>query len=257
MTESYALLNSQTHADLRYNPAKGYSFAAQLMSVPTTLGEAKHIAREYVLVFDKKTERMYALLGGQKNVNAYVNDRGQWLGRYIPAQIRAYPFTATPIPRQDGDNNGDERLAILIDTNAPHFSDPRGERLFGDQGQLSPALEKIQKILMNMRLDAKRTSTLIKQLDEQGLLVEQKIDIKGTSTSLQGFRVVDSNKLLALPPQPLAELNTSGALILAYTQLFSLLNLEKSTLTERAQKSAAKLLSEDDFNFDFSQFTNQ
>src|SRR5690606_5595632 len=122
---------------------------------------------------------------------------------------------------------------------------------FNDQGEPSAALEKIQKILMHMRLDSKRTAQLINQLEKQGLLVEQQIDIKGANTSLQGFRVVDGKKLLAVPADPLAELNASGALILAYAQLFSLLNLEHSRLTEGVKKPVAQLLSEDEFNFDF------
>ncbi|MCA1806440.1 MAG: SapC family protein, partial [Actinobacteria bacterium] len=203
-------LNRETHAQLRFEPNIGYRFAANLMTVPVVSGEVKDAARDYVLIFDKEQPILHALLGVEVNQNAYVNDKGQWLGRYQPAYIRAYPFGVIQTPGTTVSEDGNRQYTVVIDPDAPQFQDREGERFFDGDGKPTALVEKVQKVLMSLERDRQMTQQLIQQLDEAGILVERHIELKGQDKGLTGFRVVDTKALGALPAEDLAKLRDTG-----------------------------------------------
>lgn len=253
-------LNRETHAQLRFEPNIGYRFAANLMTVPVVSGEVKEVARDYVLIFDKEQPILHALLGVEANHNAYVNEKGQWLGRYRPAYIRAYPFAVIPTPNTSVNEDGSRQYTVIIDPDAPQFQDREGEPFFDGDGKPTALVEKVQKVLMSLERDNQKTQQIIKQLDEAGLLVERHIELKGRDKGLTGFRVVDTQALAALSGEDLTKLRNTGALMIAYAQMISLTNLRDSPVawsgtgpgTETAAAPDRKLRSlfEDDEDID-------
>jgi len=252
-------LNREAHAQLRFEPNIGYRFAANLLTVPVVSGEVKEVARDYVLIFDKQKPILHALLGVEENNNAYVNDKGQWLGRYRPAYIRAYPFGVTETPGTSVNEDGSRKYTVIIDPDAPQLADREGERFFDADGKPTALVEKVQKVLMSLERDNQITQQLITQLDEAGLLVEQHIELKGRDKGLTGFRVVDTKALGALAAEDLVKLRNTGALMIAYAQMISLSNLRDSPVSwslKDKQDAAApsrelRSLFDDDADIDF------
>lgn len=259
MFKTRVALNLEAHGDLRFEPDIGYRFAANLMLVPGVASEAKVLARDYVLIFDRAQPVFHVLLGLRENHNAYVNDKGQWLGRYRPALIRAYPFTAVRAAGEAEAGTDGVRYVVMIDPDAPQFQDSEGERFFDSDGRPTALLEKVQKVLMSLENDKLLTQQLVSELDEAGLLVERHIQAKGSDLAVTGFRVIDTEALGKLSAEVLARLRDTGALMLAYAQIFSLSNLSDSPLSwslgqdqKAAPDSKVKSLFEDDSDVDLS-----
>ena len=224
-------LSRTTHATLCYDPNQSYSFAANEIRVPVLAAEVTMVARDYVVVFDAKTPVACALLGVERDKNAYVNERGQWYGRYRPAVIRSYPFTMVPVTGDVPSPTGEQNFSIVIDADAMHLSQSEGERLFDSDGQPTAILQKVQSVLTALQKDNFRTAHLIGQLEAHGLLVSRYLTVERNKSTLSGLRVVDAEALAKLEPAALAELRTSGALEIAYAQLLSLNNLRDSPLS--------------------------
>ena len=89
----WTALSPSQHADQRFLPRDGYHFAAQLNIAGIFLAELPKLLPHYVVVFIKEGRHFLpmVLLGvGQKNL--YVAPNGKWLGSYVPASVRGYPF---------------------------------------------------------------------------------------------------------------------------------------------------------------------
>lgn len=233
-------LNPRDHAGLRYAPMNHYAFASREMLSPIVSAEAKQIAREYAFVFPKETGGVpLAILGTESGVNSYVDTSPPWWGRYIPSHIRRYPFILAPRP-DTGEDRGekDQQYVVMIDQDAPHLGYETGDYIFDPEGQPGPALQNVRKMLQVLQREFERTSFLVRQIEEAGLLVERHIHVKSTgkeAVALTGFRVVDTQKLSNLSPDVLRELLKTGAFMLIYAHLISLTNLEDGLLAKKAR----------------------
>jgi len=260
------ILNRKQHAGLRFATGKGFGFAANLMSIPAVSAEVEHMAREYVIVFDREQTQMHALLGSAQAFNGYVNDHNQWLARYIPANIRAYPFSPAVIAGQETSSEGKHQVAITLDPEAPQFNDANGELIIDEQGKPTELFDKVQNAITSLYQDSIRTSQQIAQLNALGLLIERPIEIKRNKVSLDGFRIIDTDRLSQLSSSDLATLRDSGALMLIYGHLISLSNVKDSPVvripkTETIEPTAnvtaiqeKDFFTDEDFNLDFSKF---
>ena len=231
MFKSPEHLNRTKHATLCYDPNQSYAFAANEMRVPVLAGEMTMVARDYVVVFDATTPVPHALLGVERDKNAYVTERGQWFGRYRPALIRAYPFTMVAVEGDEATPSDQQRFSIVIDADAMHLRFKEGERLFDSNGQPTPIMQKVQGVLEAVQKDMFRTRKLVSQLEQHGLLVARHLTIKRNNSAITGIRVIDAEALSKLAPEALAELRSSGALELAYAQILSLNNLRDSPIS--------------------------
>ena len=231
-------LDSVAHRALRYDPAQPYHFAAQQLFAPIISGEASMVAREYAIVFsDQPGSLPMALLGRARGSNAYVRESGHWMARYVPAHFRRYPFVMAESAKQGEPAEGEAALEhiVVIDADSPHLSPDRGEALFTEEGQPSGVLENVQRVLMAIEHDSQRTLKLMAELEEAQLLVERQVIVGsklGQPVGLQGLRVVDFDRLDALDPQVIANLQRSGALALVYAHRVSLANLNDSVLVD-------------------------
>ncbi|NEV61119.1 SapC family protein [Thiorhodococcus minor] len=231
-------LDRDQHRCLRLAPNQPFLHAAKEMLVSVVAAEASQIAREYVIVFPGGESGLpAALLGAQEGVNAYVNEQGQWVGRYIPAVVRRYPFQLLSRGPVDEGKAGETRFAILIDESAPHLAETAGERLFTDAGEPTATLLRVQQVLTALEQERVRTNALVSQLDQQGLLVDRVVKIQPSGQDVRqvsGLRVIDPKRLNGLTADALKALHTTGALELAYAHLLSLSNLRDGWLAKRS-----------------------
>jgi hypothetical protein len=229
-------LNKDQHRDLHFVPDQTYRYAAGLMVAPLTFGEARLIAREYPIVFDRTDALPLALLGAKPGTNAYVRNDGRWQARAIPAHVRCYPFMLMESAAKKL-AKGKKAYTLMFDADAPQLADKTGAALFGPGGEPTPSLLKIQEILTKLESEMGRTRLLAKQIESADLLVERAVKIpskQGKAVAIKGLRVIDAAKLAACSAETLHQLHTSGALILVYAHLLSLSNLDDGPLSEFA-----------------------
>lgn len=273
MFQKLEVLSRSRHSHLRLSPQRGFAYAASHWLVPLVHHEVPMIAREVPVVFGGGEGAMpMALMGAGPGQNLHITDKGQWVGRYIPAHIRRYPFIlgelqATPQSEQAiaaGEPANGVRHVVQFDADAPHLAGSDGVQLVTEAGA-TPALEKIMDVLRVLQQDFERTRALVKQLDALSLLSVQRIQVqpKGTAqpVEIKGLRLVDSKAFAALEGNALKALRDTGALALVHAHFFSLTNLRDGLIgmgpPTVAKPDAAKpvlkagmLPADTDLNFD-------
>jgi len=218
-------LNADVHRKTRLGPARNdFSFCAQTNSIPLAAVEFFDAAREYPIAFTgKDAGPMFpiALVGVRQNENLFVEAGGRWDGRYIPAFVRRYPFVLAE--KQDA-----EDFNVYLDEAYPGFGAEQGERLFTDGGEYSPLLKQALEFLGNYQGEIKRTRLFVERLQALDLLVPRVLEVVRPGQQpmvLQGFSVVDEQRLQALDDAKLLDLARSGLLAWIHAHLMSLGNV--------------------------------
>ncbi len=217
-------LNRETHKNLKIRSVPTFAYAAEINSVPLTCNEFAAAARQIPIVFVANPNNMpspIALLGLRRDENLYVDEGGNWSGSYIPAFIRRYPFVLI-----EGETPTD--LTVGIDAAFPGFNTEVGESLFGEDGSEGPGLKRAIEFLNAYRIDAQRTQELMAQLQRLDLLIPRVITVQqkdGPKFNVDGFLVVDEQRLGKLDDKEAAALLRSGHLAWIYMHLLSMHNL--------------------------------
>ena len=228
-------VSKEQHANLSVDTAQNYGFASAVNSVPLTATEFPFAAREYAIVFaGTGTPMPVAILGVEQDRNLFVSDSGDWLGRYVPAFVRRYPFVFS----SSEDNS---RFTLCIDREFRGLNeDGNGERLFTGEGENSEYLERMLNFLQEYQVQYQRTELFCRQLAELGLLENMQAHLSmpgGSQQSLTGFQVISRDRLNALDGDKLSALAKTDALELAYLQLQSLGNF--SAMAQRIGDTGA------------------
>ena len=240
MYQTPEALSPDKHLSLKLSSTPDYGFTAREIVCPVVSGEMWQVAREYIMVFPKKEEGLpLALMGTHAGVNAYLSDGNppSWWGRYIPAYFRRYPFVAAPAQSQDGDTADQQRFTVCIDTSAPQLSEVTGQSLFNEDGSATELLQQVEKALLSLQQDFGITRALVKQINEAGLLIDQTLMVKPVGrepVGLQGFRIIDQDKLRSAAPELLASLIKTRALDFIFAHICSLSNLQDGLLAKQA-----------------------
>lgn len=217
-------INKARHANWRVASTSHFDFAREANSVPLTAVEFPSASAEFAIVFTKHDDGVLpiAILGVRPQENLFVDADGGWRARYVPAFIRRYPFVFST-----GDDG--QTLTLCVDEDYEHFNEGGdGERLFNEQGENTEYLNKVVDFLKEFQNHHQRTSLFGKKLDELGLLEPMGAQFKtpaGEERSLNGFFVVNRDKLKQVEPEALAQLAKTDELELVYLHLNSLKNL--------------------------------
>lgn len=237
-------LKAEEHRDFKVFESNDYSYAKGELMAPIVFSEMADIAREYPIIFPTNNSQLpYALMGLEPNQNAYVRDDGQWMGTYIPAHIRRYPFALSPMPASEGQKQGDVRFAIMVDLEAPHLKNPNGHPVFTAQGQLTPHMQERVKLLEGMQKALDTTKHLVKTLEDSGLLVERVIKIQRRGQEpyqMKGLRVIDEKQLNQMEGDAFLALRDKGVLPLIYSHLLSWANFRQGPIAGKYPELAAK-----------------
>lgn len=233
-------LNSNVHRNLKFSAEQtDFSFAADTTAVLLAGVEFAEAGREYPIVFirseDKKI-RPVVLLGVRNAENLFVDAKGKWDARYIPAFVRRYPFVMA-----EGGENG--KLVVCVDESCAALNVDQGELLINEEGKLQPRMNEVIQFLENFQQEFQRTELLTQQLDELGLFVQQgaRFDTNaGETFQLNDFYLIDETKFGQLADEKLPQLFRSGALGLAYLHLASLGNMRKLSDRIAARSQAGK-----------------
>ena len=240
MNNAPITLNPQDHANAGWTKFTSYQFAGQDHLCPVQMAELTQVLPWYpmALVPTQETPNsprvLVALLGTRPGQNLYVTPQGQWQAPYIPAHFRGYPFSL----------NKEGQVQINSQSGLMQKTAPSPETAFYTQdtesGQLQPstALQQIHNFLTQCQQGLALTHKLTQQLQQHGLFEDWPIEFKnGQQTlKLQGIERISEPALRTLSGEAYQQLAHSGALGLAYAQIYSQARL--ADLQYRLQKTA-------------------
>ena len=216
-------VSARRHAQWSVEPSGDYAFSAKVNSVPLMAVEFPPAAAEYAIVFAGKDDAVMpvVILGMRGNQNVYLDPKGGWQAKYIPAFIRRYPFIFS------SDEAG-KTLTLCIDEAYKGCNQGgRGQRLFDEAGQPTPYVDNVLKFLQSYQAQFQRTQQFCRKLKDMGLLEPMQASVtlpSGEKLALTGFMAVDRQKLKALSGEQLSELAKTDELELVYLHLESIRN---------------------------------
>lgn len=221
------VLNSVNHKTLKVGPVKDYDFAKGFNSCIIVGQEFIEAAKFYPIVFsvshDNENVSSVAILG--INNNLFVKEDGKWEDKaYIPAFIRRYPYILAEGLTQDGS------LTVCIDSEYSGFNANGGERLFTDDGQNTPALDRAIEFLRQYHSQHEITKAFINHLKELNVFKPIEANIRlasGEQFTVKNLMMVDEPVLYKLPDSELAQLVRRGYLAWVYAHLYSLANFNR------------------------------
>ena len=186
---------------IRQTPHR-FGFAERVNSVLCAGVEFAEIAHEYPIVFAEGGKEWVpiVLFGLTAGENRWVASDGTWLGQYVPAFVRQYPFA---IGRGES-----EQPLVCVDDRSEMLSVDEGTPLF-EAGQPSPLVKQTADFLREFHQQMERTKQFTQKLANLGLLAEVKATVNGADSatmSLGKARVIDERKLLELGDDQALEL---------------------------------------------------
>lgn len=242
------------HGDQHWLRVTGYAFAARDTAAPLVAHEMHRAVLSLATAFARQEERfvLVAVQGLASGHNLLVAGDGRWLGGYVPAVYRSYPFR---LARTEDGNNVlcvDEGSGLVVGDTS------RGEAFFSADGEVAQPLAEVMEFLSQLRAAHDETERACKSLQEHDLLRPWQIQLKasaGRPRKLQGLFRIDEAALNALPAAALAALRDAGALKLAYGQLLSMQHLPMLARLAQEGRSATTpglpLTPEGDLDLDF------
>ena len=225
----------QRHKGWAVKTGDTYAFAAEVNSVPVTAIEFAEAAAEYPVVFAGNEDSVFpaVILGARENENLQVAPDGRWLGKFIPAFVRRYPFVFSQ------DEAGKTFTLHIDETFAGCNQAGRGEQLFDADGNQTQYLRTVLGFLQDYQARFRRTRAYCDRLLELKLLQPTQAQFTlngGEQRSLSGFMVVDRQKLKALPAETLSDLMAKDELECTFLHLASLRHFQD--MLERVQPPA-------------------
>lgn len=237
-------LNVDVHLKTRLGSlGANVGFAANTNSIPLAAVEFVDTAREYPIAFTgAEGGQLFpiALVGVRYNENLFVTAENRWDGRYIPAFVRRYPFVLA-------EKQGADDFNVYIDEAYSGFGAADGDRIFTDDGAHAPLLKQALEFLSNYQGEITRTRQFVERLQALDLLIPRVLEVVRNNEAplvLQGFSVVDEQRLAALGDAELLALARDGYLPLVYAHLASLGNVPRLSERLEARLTAAAPVTE-------------
>jgi len=226
-------LSRETHQNLRLRtPPEHWSFARGRMIAGLVAPELTEVIKSMPMAFTVQGEQanLVALMGlGQQNL--FVGPQGQWLGPYIPAVLRAWPFALM--------KQGEQRV-VAIDADSDAVSPEEGELLFTESGEPGERLRRTVQFLQSFSDQEIVMGRAVEAIRKAGLLVPWELTVnprEGASVNLTGLYQVDRKAFEALDDEGFLSLRRAGALPVVYAHVFSQRNV--SVLEQLARRVPA------------------
>jgi hypothetical protein len=223
--EKPVLLDREKHRKRRVKPSTTYAFARRANSLFVAAGEFNEACKEYAIVFTRSGSGKVmpvVMLGLRARENLFVNEAGEWTGRYIPAFVRRYPFVLAQLP-------GQAAMGVCIDEAYPGLNDKEGEALFDAKGGDTPFLQNALDFLGQYQREFTRTENFCQRVEQAGLLTEMNARadlVDGRTFTVASLLVIDEKKLMTLPDATVMSLFRTGELHLISMHLASLSNMK-------------------------------
>ena len=232
------------HFDCSLASIEGFEFSQGINSVPLTAVEFPTAVAEYPIVFTGSPGEIApaVILGLGAAENLFLAPDFSWVGKYIPAFIRRYPFVFS---------RTEDRFLLCVDEQYTGFNrDGIGQKFFTPEGELAPFVQNVLAFVQEYQAQFTRTQMFCTKIEKLDILepMQAQITIDGvTQNMLSGFQAVNREKLKALPGDTLAELAATDELELIYLHLQSMRNFEAlrdRLMTLRKSAASAEAMAE-------------
>lgn len=230
------VISRERHATLRWTRYANYTFAAAESVVRLVAAELPKAAMSLPIAFVEQGESYVpaAVLGLQPGNNVFVAANGRWVGPYVPAAVRSYPFRLAKT--EDG------QQVLCVDEDSGLVGDDAvGESFFAEDGQPAQALRDILSFLTQIEQSRAVTAAACAVLQKHALIRPWAITVKtdGGEQQIAGLFQIDEAALNQLPGDALLEVRQAGALPIAYCQLLSMQHLPLLGQLSEARNKAA------------------
>lgn len=218
---TYQAISQTTHAGKRWQRYADYCFAAADTLAPLVVQELPKACMNFPIAFVTADEAFLpvALQGLENGKNLLVAPDGRWLGAYVPAHYRSYPFALA--------NTEDGQHVLCVDESSPLINDTEGEVFFDNEGKPAQAVQAALDFLTQVSANSEATRRICLALQQHELIQPWPIRLQGAGgeKTLEGLYRIDEAALNALPVSALDEIRQAGSLPVAYCQLLSMQHL--------------------------------
>lgn len=231
-------ITAARHTQRRWHPAPEFRFSASTSLVPLSIAEVGHATLAFPLAFIEHNQHwtLAAVLGLFPTENLYVDSGGKWLGRYVPASVRFYPFLL------GSQGSGDATLCI-DEASGLVTEGGDGMPFFDPSGDLNPTVTQISSFLVEAARGEAVMMRASEMLVKAGVIETWPITLQDDAGEQQvaGLHRINEAALNGLDDATSSELRRSGVLGIAYAQLLSMGNLSQlgQFAQVRAQAEAA------------------
>lgn len=219
-------LDKNRHARLSFTASEDFSFTARMNAVPLFGLEAVEAAQCFPVAFLPGSLIPQAILGlGDKN--EFLDDKGRWTAPYVPLYVANAPFSLASVTRADQDEKRSP-VFLAIDEDAPHFKGKKGTRLFKQDGEPSEFVRRASEALGRQRRQYELTLEAMLEVEQSGVLEEKGVTVRRNDTTnvVEGLRIVNREKVMALPDETLARWTRGGIMELLFAHWRSLRHLQ-------------------------------
>lgn len=231
----YVAVSREAHAGKSWCRFEKYDFAKNRTVVPLVASELSRASVALPIGFIKHEDRFVpvAIVSLDGVSNALVAPDGRWIGRYVPAELRGYPFTLAP--------NSEGQHVLCFDQSSGLLRDDlSGEPFFEETGDVAKPTHNVMSFLKAVEKDRSSTATICEELEQAGLIVPWDITLKtkGGDQKLRGLHKIDENAFNALSEEAFLALRKASIIPVVYCQLISMQHL--STLGRLTDAQAAR-----------------
>jgi hypothetical protein len=216
-----AAITPERHAKKVWKHVTDYAFAAEETVIPLVGAELSKVAPVMPTGFTKLDAgyQLVAITSLQPGKNLYVAPDGKWLGGYIPAALRGYPFK---LAQQEG--SGEFILCINESSGLVVEDVDDGNAFFDDQDQPTQGIKDILNFLIKIKANRDVTQGAVNALADAGLITPWQINLKQGEkvVPVKGLYSVDEAALNKLDDEDFLAVRKAGGLAIAYAQLFSM-----------------------------------
>lgn len=208
--------------DKAWKPFDNFSFASSTQVVTIAITELSRAVGSLPLaILPGERPSLVALLGLRNRTNLFVGHTdGKWHGSYIPAVLRGYPFQLL------NSETGETLLGYDI---ASGLLAPAGEAepFFTSNQEPTERIQKTLQFLLGIQQGNELSSRAIEKLSAYDVLEPWPIQVGEGENLLQinGLKRVSEQRLNTVSSEALMDLRNTGALTVAYAQLFSTINI--------------------------------
>lgn len=229
-------LSRERHKGIGWRRFGDYRFASGVSFAPLADAELAKAVLHLPLGFVQQDGRwqFVALLGLLPGRNLFVAPDGRWLAGYVPAHLRSYPFR---IGRAEGSTDA----VFCVDESSGLLMQGGGEALFDPSGELSQAASGVWSFMLEVAKGEARLSAACDRLAEAGLIEPWPLTVREGEASKQvdGLFRINEVRLNELSDEDFLAVRRTGALPVAYAQMFSLGHFEKLGELAEAHAQAA------------------
>ena len=218
-------LNKEKHRNLRVTTDCTSRFAETQHVLNIRAGEVGKAVSSFPVFFSRNPSSGTWMLSAVTSLEAGSNlfvDGDEWTATYRPTLLETYPLFLMRSPHDE------TSYCIGIDETSSAFSYETGEAIFDENGEESLHLTRVKALLeANFENDI-QTHLFSQRLEELGLFKSVNINVyykTGDVQTITSLHTIDEDKLKALKPEELHELETKGYLLTAHAILVSIFQM--------------------------------